>query len=79
METTSVIDLEKLENDSNMTKDNTKTVANDASKERQMKISKNSDKPSLKNSSVDIHTNNVKTKTNQSTSQNDNVSISIVL
>jgi hypothetical protein len=74
-----VIVLKKVEGDPQLRKDNAKTVANNASKELQKKVGKNSNKPSLKINSEDINTNVIISKTKQSTSQNDNVSILILI
>ena len=63
-----------------MHKDNIKKVADDASKECQKKLIKVIDKSSLKLQSDDIDNKGVRSKTNKSTSQNENnVSIFIVL
>ena len=63
-----------------MRKDNIKKVADDASKECQKKLIKVIDKSSLKLQSDDIDNKGVRSKTNKSTSQNENnVSIFIVL
>lgn len=53
METASVIGLNKVENEAKISKGGSKQVANDASKEHQKKLIKDSDKPSLKKNSVD--------------------------
>lgn len=70
MDTTTVDGAKQVEYVGKMNKGDAKQVSNDSSKERQKKLSTNSDKKSIKINSKDITT---KTKTNIEISKNNKV------